>query len=68
MIPGLGYILVGVVASAAIVVGTKILCWHMDRQAARERAELCHGFADWVRASGEAWEREMEIIRKEGKE
>jgi hypothetical protein len=63
MIPGLGYILVGAVASMAIVIGTEIRCWNMSRQAARKRAELCHGYAEWVRISGEAWEREMEIIR-----
>jgi len=68
MIPGLGYILVGAVASAAIIIGTEIQCWSMDRQAARDRAKLCHGFAEWVQDSGEAWRREMEIIRKEGKE
>lgn len=68
MIPGLGYILVGAVASAAIVIGTEIQCWRMDRQAARDMAKLCHGFAEWVRDSGEAWEREMEIIRKGEKE
>lgn len=68
MIPGLGYILVGAVASAAIIIGTEIQCWSMDRQAAKARAELCRAFAGWVRDSGEAWEKEMEIIRKEGKE
>ncbi len=54
MIPGLGYILVGAVASAAIVIGTEIQCWRMDRQAARKRAELCHGYAEWIRISREA--------------